>query len=163
MRALPVTSAYFGCITWMVGIKMLTYLLWRSHEIPDMTLLVLHECQAVLQQGDWDMSLCAGEWQPGPENCHYNILELEIFVKPISLVTQDLTLGDDSYSVTQCRLSLYLLVYKEASRWLTYRINKIHVHSQCSNQLSLRYLELKGFYFSVKSFKTTHLMTATFQ
>lgn len=61
-----------------------------------MALLVLRECQAVLRQGDWDMSLCAGAWQPGPENCHYNMLELAIFVKPISLVTQDLTLGDDS-------------------------------------------------------------------
>lgn len=29
--------------------------------------------------------------------------------------------------------------------------NKTHVCSQCSHQLSLSYLELKGFYFSVKS------------
>ena len=45
---------------------------------------------------------------------------------------------------------------------MTHTQNKTHVGSQCSNQLSLSYLELKGFYFSVKSFKTTHLMAATF-
>ena len=59
MRTMGETRLWYSFFALLSG--LLTYLLWRPHEITDVTLLVLHGCQGVLRLGDCDMILCAGE------------------------------------------------------------------------------------------------------